>query len=168
VSERFLRLAGRIRGELADLDQLIERALEGWRRVQRSGDGLYLDSVVLNLHGFYAGLERLFELIARHVDGTLPTSETWHRDLLQQMARDLTDVRPAVIGQDSGLTLDEFRRFRHPVRNVYTMNLVPDRMAGLLSALPGLWSRLRAELLAFADFLEDLARVNHRLDERQT
>jgi hypothetical protein len=43
VSERFLRLAGRIRGELADLDQLIERALEGWRRVQRSGDDYYLD-----------------------------------------------------------------------------------------------------------------------------
>ncbi len=34
------------------------------------------------------------------------------------------------------------------------MNLVPDKMAGLISALPGLWAKLRAELLAFADFLE--------------
>jgi hypothetical protein len=34
--------------------------------------------------------------------------------------------------------LDEFLRFRHLVRNVYTMNLVPDKMAGLMSALPGL------------------------------
>jgi len=32
-------------------------------------NALYLDSAALNLHGFYSGLERLFELIARHVDG---------------------------------------------------------------------------------------------------
>jgi hypothetical protein len=108
----------------------------------------------------YSGLEHLFELIARHVDRALPTSETWHRDLLQQMTHDLADVRPAVIGQDSALILDEFRRFRHLVRNVYTMNLMPNRVAGLMSALPGLWSRLRAELLAFADFLEDLAQAS--------
>lgn len=31
-------------------------------------------------------------------------------------------------------------------------------MAGLISALPGLWSKLRAEMLAFADFLEQLPR----------
>jgi len=49
--------------------------------------------------------------------------------------------------------LDEFRRFRHLVRNVYTVNLVPDRMVGLVSALSELWPRLRAELLAFADFM---------------
>jgi hypothetical protein len=52
------------------------------------------------------------------------------------------------------------------MRNVYTMNLLPDKMTGLMSALPGLWSRLRAELSAFADFLEELARASPRPDER--
>jgi hypothetical protein len=46
------------------------------------------------------------------------------------------------------------------VRNVYTMNLVPGKMTGLMSALPELWPGLRAELLAFADFLEDLGRTS--------
>jgi hypothetical protein len=73
---------------------------------------------------------------------------------------DLADVRPAVIGEDSALALDEFRRFRHLVRNVYTMNLVPEKMAGLMSALPGLWPTLRAELLVFADFLEELTQAS--------
>ena len=50
------------------------------------------------------------------------------------------------------------------MRNVYTVNLLPDRMAGLMSAIPGLWSGLRAELLAFADFLEELAQVNQAKD----
>jgi DNA gyrase/topoisomerase IV subunit A len=91
------------------------------------------------------------------VDRALPAGETWHRDLLQQMAREVAEVRPAVIDRDSALTLDEFRRFRHLVRNVYTMNLSPDEVAGLMSALPELWPKLRAELLAFADFLEQLS-----------
>lgn len=32
-----------------------------------SDQDIYLDSVALNLHGFYSGLERLFELVARHL-----------------------------------------------------------------------------------------------------
>jgi hypothetical protein len=161
LSAPYQELAERIYGEVSDLGLVVQRALRAWSQAQRvPGEQAYLDSVALNLHSFYSGLERLFELIARHVDHSLPTGETWHRDLLQQMARDLADVRPAVMRQDHALALDEFRRFRHLVRNVYTMNLVPARMTGLVSALPELWSGMHAELLAFADFLDALAQVN--------
>jgi hypothetical protein len=128
--------------------------------VQRDPDEqAYVDSAALNLHGFYSGLERLFELIARHVDRNPPAGETWHRDLLQQMADEVPSVRPAVISQDNAHALDEFRRFRHLVRNVYTFNLIPDKMEPLTSTLPRLWPQVRAELLAFADFLEALAQA---------
>ena len=70
------------------------------------------------------------------------------------MAQDLPDARPAVISQDIAVAVDEFRRFRHLVRNVYTIDLAPERMAGLMSTLPEIWPKLRAELLAFADYLE--------------
>jgi hypothetical protein len=159
VNAVYGELVERVRGETPDLGHVAQRSLQSWSRVQRvsSEQDAYLDSVALNLHSFYSGLERLFELIARHVDRALPAGETWHRDLLQQMAREVAEVRPAVIDRDSALTLDEFRRFRHLVRNVYTMNLSPDKVAGLMSALPELWPKLRAELLAFADFLEQLS-----------
>jgi hypothetical protein len=110
----------------------------------------------LNLHGFYAGVERLFELIARRMDQNLPSGEAWHRDLLRQMAQDLPDIRPAAISQESALLLDKFRRFRHLVQNIYVMNLQADKMAELTTTLPVLWAKLRDELLAFADFLEDI------------
>ena len=45
------------------------------------------------------------------------------------------------------------------MRNVYALNLVPEKIAGLMSILPQLWLTLRAELLAFSDFLEALAQV---------
>jgi hypothetical protein len=72
VNERLLQVARRIRDELDELARVIGRAQEGWLQMQQSSDDLYLDSVALNLHGYYAGLERLFELIAGAVDGTMP------------------------------------------------------------------------------------------------
>ncbi len=157
----YQELVERIRGEVPELERAIQRALHAWSQVQQTPDEqAYVDSVALNLHGFYSGLERLFELIARHVDRYLPAGDTWHRDLLEQMAGDVPDVRPAVISRSNALALDEFRRFRHLVRNVYTFTLVPEKMAPLVSTLSGLWPQIRVELLAFADFLEELARTD--------
>ncbi len=80
-------LIERIRGEAADLDQVVERTRRGWSLAHKASveQYAYVDSVALNLHSFYSGLEKIFELIARHVDQTLPKGDTWHRDLLQQM-----------------------------------------------------------------------------------
>jgi len=146
------------------LDHLLQRALQGWTRSQTSTkeQGVYLDSVALNLHGFYSGLERLFELIARHIDQSTPSGEMWHRDLLHQMAQEMANVRPAVIDPNRVPSLDELRRFRHLVRNIYTFNLVPEKIKPLISGLPDLWSQVQEELMAFADFLSDLAQVKHR------
>lgn len=159
----YRELAERIRGEVSDLERLIQRVLQSWEGGQRSPDqqDVYLDSVALNLHGFYSWVERLFELIARHVDRDLDlaTGETWHQDLLQRMTKDIQE-RPALISGESASMLDELRRFRHLLRNIYTFNLVPEKMKPLVSSLPELWPRLRAELLAFADFLEDVAQAS--------
>jgi len=161
VNRVYQELAERIRGEVSDLARVIERALRSWSGGQRlPGErDVYLESVALNLHGFYSGLERLFELIARHVDRALPAGEGWHHDLLQQMSREIAETRPAVISPESASRLDELRRFRHLVRNVYTFNLVPQKMEPLMVALPGLWQQVQAEVSAFADFLEDLAQA---------
>ena len=157
----FIELAERFRGEVPELERAIQRALGSWAQLRKlPQDDAYVDSVALNLHSFYSGLERLFELIARHIDCVVPTGETWHRNLLQRMVQDIEGVRPALVSPDNAAKLDEFRRFRHLVRHVYTMNLTPDKMVGLISNLPELWPKLRSELLAFADFLEELGQVS--------
>jgi len=99
LSERLLKLSQRICDELGELERIVERAGEGWRRAEELSDDLYLDGVALNLHGFYSGLERLFELIAASIDGSLPQGANWHRLLLEQMAVEVVSVRPAVISE---------------------------------------------------------------------
>jgi len=158
LNRLFSELSERICGEIEDLECVIGRAEKSWEKAQKPSyeQDVYLDSVALNLHSFYSGTERLFELIAKHVDSSIPEGRTWHRELLYQMSMDLPGIRPAVIGHNSTLSLDELRRFRHLVRNVYTTNLAPDKISGLMSALPVLWSNLKAELTAFSDFLKTI------------
>ncbi len=63
------QLSERIRSEITMLQNVVAQILTGWKKVNRMPDEpAYLDSVALNLHGFYAGVKRLFELIARHID----------------------------------------------------------------------------------------------------
>lgn len=40
--------------------------------------------------------------------------------LLTQMAKEIAEVRPAVISYSVQSDLDEYRGFRHIVRNIYT------------------------------------------------
>ncbi len=64
MSERLVHLAVRIRAELAELDHIADRVAEAWERALSVGDDYYLDSVALNLHGFYSGLERIADMRA--------------------------------------------------------------------------------------------------------
>lgn len=157
MSNRLLKLSERIHSEVVDLESVIDRIKEGWQRSKKSGDDYYIDSVALNLHGFYSGLERIFELIASSVDSRMPTDKEWHKDLLYQMAQEIPQVRPAVISEKSRSRLDEFRGFRHVVRNVYTFKFDPEKVEKLATDVPGLFADISLELLAFADFLQQAA-----------
>lgn len=159
----YTELSIRIMGELADIDRSVEKALKSWKLAKSAEDhrDIYLDSVALNLHSFYSGIERIFELIVRHVDGVeIEKGEIWHRELLSKVSKEANEVRPAVIGKQSFDILDEFRRFRHLVRNVYAANLDLKKMSGLLDELPDLWLKVRDELKAFGNFLKALASEN--------
>lgn len=157
----YQRLAERIRGELEELDRLVARVYGGWSRaMQMPEEDMFLDAVALNLHGFYSGVERLFELIAQRVDQAPIAGQMWHHELIQRMAQDIDRQRPAVISRESVAALDELRRFRHLVRNIYATNLVPEKLAVLVDLLQITWPQLRAELMAFAAFLDDLAAVD--------
>lgn len=151
------RLAGRIRSELDTLNVVFQRVQNGWARSQQASDDYYLDSVALNLHGLYSGVERIFALIAAALDNSVPTGDKWHHALLQQMTIEIADIRPAVISQTVYHQLEEYRRFRHVVRNVYAFNFDSSKIASLVEGIRPLFIQLRHELLAFADFLEQQA-----------
>lgn len=150
-------LAARLRTELADLECVVARVEHLATRARECSDSDYLDGVALNLHGFYAGVEHLFEIIARELDRAVPSGPEWHRDLLAQLGAPVPSIRPAVVGQHTRSILDEYRGFRHVVRNVYTFNLIPSRIVDLADGVRSCYESVAADLLAFCSFLEALA-----------
>jgi len=157
VTDPLLQLAVSIRNELLEVQRVRGRVEEGWRRAKSSSDDYYLDAVALNLHGFYGGLERVFERIASVVDGAKPSGEHWHQALLRQRAEEMPGVRPAVVSEATQGLLDPYRGFRHVARNVYTFHLNPARLEHLATGVAPCFDSVQAELLAFADFLEQQA-----------
>jgi hypothetical protein len=149
-------LAGRIRGYITELDKVVDRSLLLAGKALKSGDDGYWDGVALNLHSFYSGAERIFEDIARTIDGNIPSGAEWHIGLLVQMTSESADRRPAVISNDVRNALDEYRGFRHVVRNVYAFNFRPSRLKELADGLPDCYNSLKTELLGFAQLLESL------------
>jgi hypothetical protein len=156
VSRREVALAARLRAELQDLERVVARVEQLSRKAAERDDPDYCDGVALNLHGFYAGVERLLEMVTREIDGAMPQGPDWHREILSQCSIDLPGARPAVIDTATRAALDEYRAFRHLVRNAYAFAVQPLRVQTLASQVRGCYDRLAADVARFAQFLEQL------------
>jgi hypothetical protein len=158
MKETYLAVAGRISSEVRELNRVVKRTQSIWQEATGDEEDYHVEAAALTLHSFYAGLERVFEVIADGVDRTKPTGANWHQELLHQMASEIPAVRPAVLTPETRDMLDRFRGFRHVVRNIYSFRLDPGQIEVLIGQLPRTWDRTSQELLSFADLLEQLAR----------
>lgn len=141
----------RVLSELESIDIVVNRILSSWEKAKRIQDDLYMDAAALNLHGFYGGVEKVFELIAKEIDHSVPTGTSWHRDLAAQMTMSIPSIRPAVISKTSEEMLDEYRGFRHVVRNVYSYHFSEERLKILIVNLVPCYSSIKEELTTFLD-----------------
>lgn len=147
-------LASRILSEISSLGVVVARVESAWKAAAAKNDELYFDSVALNIHSFYCGLERLFEKISFAVDGSMPKGVNWHQELLNQMAIEIPNVRPAVISEKTRNQLDTYRGFRHVVRNVYTYHISADKMKPLAKGIRPVFKQIEKELTAFSRFIQ--------------
>lgn len=153
MTSSLAALSRRIHETLEDIEKVIARAQAGWKQYQNSGDDLYLDSVALSLHGFYNGIEGVLENIATSLDRQLPGGDGWHKKLLKQMASEMPEIRPAVISILTLTVLEEYLRFRHLVRNVYSFEIDPIKLGPLVEGASDAFNQVSQELTDFARWL---------------
>jgi hypothetical protein len=156
---RYRLLASRIRAELQTLERSVDQSEGALARAERqpADQSYFVAAVAFELHSFYAGLERLFEVIGSEVDQSRPSGAAWHRDLLAQMMLSIAGVRPAVLETETQAALSEYLEFRHVVRHMYTFNLRVERVVELGRGLRPTFDLARRDLLRFAEFLDGLA-----------
>ncbi len=157
---RLLQLVGDLRQEVIALDSIVEEARQCLISLaNRAPTSLELRGVGDIVHDFYNAVEHYFERVALELNGGLPAGSDWHVTLLARMARELPDVRPAVIRAETRSRLDDYLRFRHLFRHRYGFELEWMKLVPLLTGIDTLAADLRGDLLAFIDAVSTLA--NH-------
>lgn len=158
MNENLKRVAQRINDELHALQDVVNRTQKAFELAKKNPTeaDFYLDSVALNLHDFYTGIERVMEVIGANIDNFIPEGKHWHSELLKQMSQENQDVRPAVFLQSTRNFLDEYLRFRHVVRNLYSFDFDINRMKHLVERLNEVFDQIKKELVAFAQFIEEI------------
>jgi hypothetical protein len=156
MNDKYTALASRIEQTLLDLERVVVRLERQMKMASQTDDDAYYDAAALNLHGFYAGIERTFEDIAQTMGESLPTGSHWHQNLLLQMSAPQPDRRPAVISIETRYCLDEYRQFRHIVRNVYTFNFRSSSLGVLARDVRVCLTAVSTDLTNFIQFLNQL------------
>ena len=156
MTNKYLTFISRIKEELKEIDKLIIRALNAWDHARKTSDELYFDSVALSLHGIYSGIEKIFEIIAKNIDSSIPSGDSWHLELLKQMATEIQQVRPPVIKKQTFELLNEYRGFRHIVRNVYTYNISVKKLTPLVEDLQNTYASVKKDLDEFLKIIDEI------------
>lgn len=149
------RLLAEINEDRRGIAKRIIDAREAERRlVVGPDDPGALALAAVALHGWYTGLETLFERIARELDLSVPKGERWHRELLSQMSAEVPGLRPAVIDAETVSKLAFLLAFRHFFRHAYAVTFDAEHLTREVSRLLAVEPIVSAALDGFADFLK--------------
>ena len=103
----------------------------------------------------FSGFERMFKNIAKTFENNVAT-DGWHKALLQRMALEIQDIRPAVISEESLQSLNELRAFRHFFRHAYDMDIDKEKFKIVAHKVKLLSCSFKKDLNNFLTFLDDL------------
>jgi hypothetical protein len=155
-----LRFRTEINEELENVERIvsvIEKRKKDIRKLSSNVD-VYVDSIVHNIENFYMGIEEIFERIAVFTEEGVPEGPQWHSMLIKGMARDIPELRPAVIHEETKVLLDEYRKFRHLVRNIYTFNIIPQKVMKLAKGIPEAWKALQKDIKKFLNIIDKISK----------
>jgi len=153
---RYNVLIARIKNELQKISITIQSAISQATKARTTTDEDYWFAAAFSLQNFYMGVERIFEDIAKEIDNNLPKGASSHKLLLEQMALEIPDTRPAVIFRDTLSHLNEYRGFRHVTVHRYVFELNSDRIGELIDTLTETETLLNRDIANFCQFLRQL------------
>ena len=83
-----------IRRECIELDRLVDTCLNRYGKrdefARSRTEDILADSLATCLHSFYTGMERIFEIIVRDIDGAKSSGPGWHREVLAAVSVEKT------------------------------------------------------------------------------
>lgn len=136
------RIIGIIRSRVSSLPSLSTDAYEA-----------YIDSIAHNLENFYLAVKELFKMVCVATEEGLPEGERWRSILLKNMTKEIKGVRPSVITMETYKMMDDYRKFRHLARNIYTFNIVPEKVLILAKSVSKAFKSFEGDIKGFVKFM---------------
>ncbi|MCU0286095.1 MAG: hypothetical protein MUF15_06815 [Acidobacteria bacterium] len=102
------------------------------------------------LHSFYNGIENIFLRIANRLDNKIPSSEFWHKELLEQMKEKYREREP-VISEELYEKLKLYLGFRHFFRHAYAFQFNWEKIKELIKELIDTYNQFKKEIARFKE-----------------
>ncbi len=142
-------LKQQVEDELRAMDEAVQAIHRVAQRMPHPTDMDLVVAAGKYLDDFYNGAERTFERICVWLEGSIPSGEDWHKQLLEHMTEGVAGVRFPLLDEDLAKRLEEFLKFRHRFRHRYGYELVWDKMLPLVEEAPKVLSDLKTALERF-------------------
>jgi hypothetical protein len=152
---RLQVLRARLQQDWKVVEGVARRLSTAVERVRRDGpDEVTVGATALYLQNLYTAAEELLKRIASEIDGSVPRGDDWHRELLDQLKTEISDLRPAVLDPELYGALNLLRRFRHLVRHAYAAEYDWQEMQSVLTAAHALTENMPPALAQVDAWLE--------------
>ncbi len=136
---------------------LVDEALENLNKVMASSDRRLREEMQKPAAGtylmnFYNGVEGILKRISKIYYGTMPTGESWHRELLMQSCNPPEGKIP-VLSEEIVARLHNYRGFRHVFVSGYGFKLDWQRLTKLIDDVVPLWTDIKRAIDSFFEKL---------------
>ena len=163
IREKALVFLSETQRELTLLERtvkLINKRLRKLETIANEEDyAAYIESLALNLHSFYEGIETIFEKVTDFTGEEKPSGYEWHISLLERMTLPIIKLRPEVISKNTARDLDVYRAFRHKIRHIYGFMIIPENIIELSEKIGRSFKAFQNDINSFLKYIKKLAQA---------
>ncbi|MBM4141000.1 MAG: hypothetical protein FJ242_05835 [Nitrospira sp.] len=120
---------------------------------------VYVESLAINLHSFYEGIETIFEKVMDFTGEEKPSGQEWHREVIERMTLPIKRLRPEVISVDTAKKLDSYRTFRHKIRHIYGFMIVTENVITIAEKAWESFESFERDVKNFISFAEEITNI---------
>ena len=163
TKEKALVFISETEKEIILINQCIEiiekRLLALEKKTNSEESAVYIESIAINLHSFYEGIETIFEKVMEFTGEEKPSGHEWHREVLERMTLPIKRLRPEVISIETAKKLDNYRAFRHKIRHIYGFMIVQENVIMIAEKAKESFEPFKEDIKNFISFAEEIVNL---------
>lgn len=142
-----------LKEDIVDEEKAIEETLKRLKEIKAQYTSQVKDYLIepamgTYLMNFYNGIENILKRICKEYYITLPSGESWHKELLL-LSSNPPDGKIPIFDKDLVSKLHPYRNFRHRFISGYGFQLKAEKMLELIDDSDLLWNNIKTAILCF-------------------